>query len=88
MATATDPVCGIAVDPRNEAAVQQRWQRLCEQYGAAILGIRDVLTSLLLVKMHGIVWELAPLGSGEREVPAEVFHRWRALEAGAVPFAY
>lgn len=75
-------------DPQNETAVQHRWQRLCEQHGAAILGIRDVPTSTMYVRLDGVVWELGPLGTAERAVPAEVFNRWRALEAAGVPFFY
>lgn len=73
-------------DPRNEAAVEQRWRPICERHGAAILGIRDVPTSRVRVEVNGIAWDLERLGSVERGVPAEVFHRWRALEAEGVPF--
>lgn len=73
---------------QDELAIQRRWQRICEQFGARILGIRDVPTSPVLAKLDGIFWELAPIGTTEREVPAEVFHRWRALEGKDVPFLY
>lgn len=75
-------------DPQNEAAVQRRWQRRCEQHGAAILGIHDVPTRPIWVQLDGVRWLLGPLGDEERAVPAEVFHRWRALEAAGVPFFY
>src|SRR6185312_8302363 len=75
-------------NPQNEAAVQQRWQRTCEQHGAAILGIRDVPTQPVWVQLDDVRWLLGPLGSAEHWVPAETFHRWRALEAAGVPFFY
>ena len=75
-------------DPQNEAAVQQRWQRLCEQHGAAILGIHDVPTRPLWVQLDGVRWLLGPRGDREHAVPAEVFNRWRALEAAGVPFFF
>lgn len=75
-------------DPQNEATVQHRWQRLCEQHGAAVLGVRDVPTTPIWVQLDGVRWLLGPLDDEERAVPAEVFHRWRALEAAEVPFFY
>lgn len=75
-------------DPANEVVVQHQWQRICERHGAAILGIRDVPTSPREVQLDGIRWELGPLGTDERTVPADVFHRVRALEAAGVPFGY
>lgn len=71
-----------------ERDIQQRWQRACERHGAAILGIRDVPTHPREVQLDGIRWELGPLGTDERAVPADVFHRMRALEAAGVPFGY
>lgn len=88
LAVLPDPDTYEYTDPHNEAAVQQRWQRRCEQHGAAVLGIRDVPTSPVWVDLDGVRWLLGPLGDGERWVPAEVFHRWRALEAAEVPFFY
>jgi hypothetical protein len=75
-------------DPRHEAAVEQRWRPVCEQLGAAVLGIRDVPTSPIRMELDGIDWELEPFGSAARGVDGETFHRWRALEAKAVPFFY
>src|SRR5690348_10208910 len=75
-------------DEREEAAVQRYWQPICERHGAAMLGIRDVPRYPVLAKLEDVLWELAPLGTAERAVPAEVFHRWRALEAAGVPFQY
>lgn len=75
-------------DPRNEAAIDRRWRPICERHGAAVLGIREVPTSPVRVELDGIPWRLEPLGTTERAVPAEVFHRWRALEAEGVPFLY
>jgi hypothetical protein len=73
-------------DPRNEIAVERRWRPICERHGAAILGIRDVPTSIVRLELDGIEWDLEPLGAVERSVPTETFHRWRALEAEDVPF--
>src|SRR5690348_4597077 len=75
-------------DPRHEAAIQRRWQPVCEQYGAAIVGVRDVPISSERLALDGIEWELRPLGTAEHVVPPEVYHRWRALEAAGVPFLY
>ena len=75
-------------DPQNEAAVQHKWQRLCEEHGAAILGIRDVPTEPIWVQLDGVNWLLGPLGKTERWIPAEAFNRWRSLEAAKVPFFY
>lgn len=75
-------------DPRNEVAVEQRWRPVCERHGAAVLGIRDVPTQPVRLELDGIHWQLEPLGTTERAVPAEVYHRWRALESEQVPFFY
>ena len=75
-------------DEQYERDIQQRWQRTCERHGAAILGIREVPTRPQLVQLDGIRWELGPLGTDERAVPVDVFHRMRALEAAGVPFGY
>ena len=53
-----------------------------------MLGIREVPPKSLRLDLDGITWELGPVGSTERQVPAEVFHRWRALEAAGVPFLW
>lgn len=74
--------------PQHEAAVEQRWRPICERHGAAILGIRNLPTDRARLVLDGIPWILEPLGQGERQVPAEVFHRWRALEAESVPFQW
>lgn len=76
------------LDEQHERTIQQRWQRTCEEHDADILGIRDVPTRPQLVQLDGIRWELGPLGTDERTVPADVFHRVRALEAAGVPFGY
>jgi hypothetical protein len=88
LATVPETNPAAPIDEQHERAIQQRWQRICERHGAAILGIRDVLTSPREVQLDGIRWELGPLGTDERTVPAEVFHRVRALEAAGVPFGY
>lgn len=77
-----------STDPANEVAITQRWQSVCEQHGAVVLGVRDVPTARVRMELDGIPWHLEPLGAGERAVPAKVFHRWRALEAVGVPFLY
>jgi hypothetical protein len=74
--------------PGNEAATEQRWRPTCERHGAAMLGIRDLPTERVRLVLDGMPWILEPLGQGERQVPAEVFHRWRALEAEGVPFQW
>lgn len=73
---------------QDELAVQRHWQPICEELGAVILGIRDVPTGPVPVKLDGILWELGPMGTTERWVPMETFHRWRALEGKNVPFLY
>lgn len=75
-------------DPRNEVAVERRWRPICEQHGAAVIGIRDVPSQMTRLNLDGIDWDLGPLGSAERGVPTEVFHRWRALEAAGVPMMW
>jgi hypothetical protein len=75
-------------DPHNEAVVEHRWRSVCERHGAAVLGVREVPTRTLRLDIDGITWELGPVGSAERQVPQEVFHRWRALEAEGVPFLW
>ncbi|WIG58315.1 MAG: hypothetical protein OJF49_001060 [Ktedonobacterales bacterium] len=75
-------------DPCNEAAVEQHWRPICEDHGATVLGIRDVPTTPVRLTLDGIEWELAPFGTAERDVPAVVFNRWRALEGANVPFFY
>ena len=50
--------------------------------------MRDVPAKTTRLTLDGIDWDLGPLGSIERGVPAEVFHRWRALEAAGVPFLW
>ena len=75
-------------DPHNEVAIERRWRPVCEQHGAAILGVRDVPAHPVQLELDGIRWQLEPLGTAERAVPAEVYHRWRALEAAGVPFFY
>ena len=75
-------------DPQNEATVQRKWQRPCEEHGAAILGIRDVPIEPLWVQLDGVNWLLGPFGQTERWAPAWVFHRLRSLQGANVPFQH
>jgi hypothetical protein len=53
-----------------------------------VSGIRDVPTRSQELVLDGMRWQLGPLGTDERTVPADVFNRVRALEAAGVPFGY
>jgi hypothetical protein len=76
-------------DPRNEAAMQARWEPTLKRIGITVLGVRDLPTAPVRVTVAGIEWEVRILHpSGTYELPPHVYNRVRAAEAAEVPFAW
>jgi hypothetical protein len=85
-------------DPRNEAAIKERWHPILERIGicdhqgkrgCGIIGVRDMISSPIEITVRGQLWRIAPMDlTVPHRVPEYVRHRVLAAEAAGIPFAY